>query len=130
MVVPLDKESYVLTTKTSGINISDTGKGPFHYMGTRSTAVIYVDKGVAKVLGYVVMTDQYSDKVLVEIKEDKTLLLENPRKGTGKFIGGTGKFAGIEGTLEYTRYHGPPEYGTFEGVVHVKSHWKLPETKK
>ncbi len=130
-VVPLDKERYVLTYETSGINISDTGKGPFHYMGTRNIGVIYLDKGVGKMLGYVVMTDQDSDKVLVEIKEDKTLLLENPRKGTGKFIGGTGKFAGIEGTLEYTRYNvEPPKYRTSQGVVHVKSHWKLPETNK
>jgi hypothetical protein len=77
------------------------------------------------------MTAPDGDKVIVELKEDKTLPAPNVNKGTGKFVGGTGKFAGIEGTMEYTRYYvKPAKKGTVQAVAHTKSHWKLPETKK
>jgi hypothetical protein len=126
-VAPLDKERFAMTYEAIGVNLSDTGEGPFHNMSTHNVGVIYFDKGVGKLLGYMTMTDPDGDKVLVEIKEDKTLPPPNPNKGTGKFIGGTGKFAGIEGTVEYTRYYTrPSKEGVAQAVSHSKATWKIP----
>jgi hypothetical protein len=62
-------------------------------------------QGVGKLLGYFVMTAPDGDKVLAEITEDKKFPPPNPNRNTGKFIGGTGKFSRIEGTIESTRYY-------------------------
>jgi hypothetical protein len=127
----LDKEQYALTYECLGVYLSDTGKGPLNNMSTHNIGVIYHDKGVGKVIGYMVMTAPDGDKVFAELKEDDTPSPPKPSKGSGKYIGGTGKFAGIEGTFEYSRYYvRPAKDGTVQEVAHVKSHWKLPETKK
>ena len=130
-VMPLDEDRYTLTYEALGVFLSDDGKGPFHNMSTRNIGVINFNKGVGKLLGYIVMTAPDGDKVLSEITEDKTLPPPNTNRGTGKFIGGTGKFSGIEGTIEYTRYYvQPATKGTAQAVSHSKSTWKLPGTKK
>ena len=47
-------------------------------------------------------------------------------KGTGKLIGGTGKFQGITGELEITTaYFGSPAEGTYQGVGHKKGSYKI-----
>jgi hypothetical protein len=123
----LDKESYALTYEALGVNVSDDGKGPFHNMSTHNVGVIYFDKGVGKLLGYMTMTAPDGDKILVELREDKTLPPPNPNKGIGKFIGGTGKFTGIEGTVEYQRYYArPSKKGVGQAVGRSKATWKIP----
>jgi|GEM_PF-303563 len=130
-IVSLDKDRYAVEFELLGVYLSDAGKGPFHNMSSQCVGVIYYDKGVGKLLGYMVMTAPDGDKVLVEIKEDKALPPPNPNKGTGKFLGGTGKFAGIEGTLEYSRYYTrPAKKGVAHAVSPSKYHWKIPEAKK
>ncbi len=130
-MVSLDKDRSAIAFELLGVYLSDTGGGPFHNMSTHSVGVIYFDKGVGETLGYMVMTAPDGDKVLLDLKEDKTLPPPNPNKGTGKYLGGTGKFAGIEGTLEYSRYYTrPSKKGVGQAVSRVKSHWKIPEAKK
>jgi hypothetical protein len=49
--------------------------------------------------------------------------------GIVNFVGGTGKFAGITGTGEFTQYTASPikaDDKTVRGVVSVKVNWKLP----
>jgi hypothetical protein len=101
--------------------LSDTGKGPFHNMSSRAIFVLHYDKGERTGLGYGVWTDPDGDKVFDEI----TL---KPQKTTGRFIGGTGKFAGIEGTVEVIEeiVLKPSKEGTTPTVNHMKIHWKLP----
>ena len=127
----LEKEQYSTTFECLGVYLSDTGKGPFNNVSTHNIGVIYHGKGVGNVIGYMVMTAPDGDKVFVEVKEDETPSPPNPSKGTGKYIGGTGKFAGIEWTCECSRYYvRPAKAGTVQEVAHIKFHWKLPETKK
>ena len=126
-VLPLDKEHFAVTYDVLGGFLSDTGKGPFHNMSTRNIGVINFAKGVGKLQGYIVMTAPDGDKVLCELKENKTLPAPNPNQGTIKFIGGTGKFAGIKGGGEYTRYYiQPAKKGTITAVSRSKTHWELP----
>jgi len=49
-------------------------------------------------------------------------------KGTGTIVGGTGKFDGITGTIEYNRYQlRPPAEGV--SVMVAKETWKFPQKK-
>ena len=51
-------------------------------------------------------------------------------KGTGTIVGGTGKFNGITGTIEYNGYQlRPPAKGVSASIMVAKETWKLPEKK-
>ena len=126
-VIPLDKDHIVITYQNKGVSVSDTGKGPFHNMSLYNVGVLYFEKGVGKLLGYMTLTDPEGDKVLIEIREDNTKMPPAVNSGTGKFIYGTGKFAGIEGTMEYKRWYvRPATKDTYQAIAKSKSSWKIP----
>ena len=48
-------------------------------------------------------------------------------KGTVTYVGGTGKFIGIQGSGEFSRINvRPAAEGTLQGYNRVKDHYKLP----
>ncbi|MCK4788476.1 MAG: hypothetical protein KAV87_32345 [Desulfobacteraceae bacterium] len=127
-VMPLEKDTYVVTFEHTGVLTSDTGKGPLHNMSVHCVGFHYYEKGIAKKsMGYEVYTDPDGDKVLTEFTDLEYHRTAKVKKGTVKFLGGTGKFAGIEGTFEYTRYTVRPAVkGTYQGISKLKGSWKLP----
>jgi hypothetical protein len=126
-MIPLDKDHLVVTSECKGACVSDTGKGPFHNMSLYDVATVYFEKGVGRVRGYITLTDPDGDKVLVEIKEDDTKHPPAMTSGTGKYLCGTGKFTGIEGTVEYKRWYvRPATKDTYQGITKVKNNWKIP----
>ena len=126
-VIPLDKDHHVITYEFKGVSVSDTGKGPFHNMSLYAVGTMYFEKGVGRALGYITLTDPDGDKVLVEIKEDNTKPAPAMSSGTGRYLCGTGKFAGIEGTMEYKRWYvRPATKDTYQGITKVKNSWKIP----
>ena len=125
--VPLDENHLVLTYQNKGAIVSDTGEGPFHNMSLYNVGIIYFENGVGKLLGYITCTDPEGDKVLIEIREDSTKLPPAANSGTGKYIYGTGKFTGIEGTMEYKRWYlRPATKDTYQAIGKSKSSWKIP----
>ena len=51
-------------------------------------------------------------------------------KGSGAYVGGTGKFEGITGTIEFARYQlRPPAKGAGASFSLGNGTWKLPEKK-
>jgi hypothetical protein len=58
---------------------------------------VYVDKGVGRYHGYETHADKDGDKVVWEIWDFPS----GSNKGKGKIIGATGKFTGIEGTMDF-----------------------------
>ena len=126
-MIPLDKEHAVVTYEAKGACASDTGKGPFNNVSLYNVGNIYYEKGVGRVVGYITLTDPDGDKVLIEIKEDNAKPEPAVNSGTGKFLCGTGKFAGIEGTTEYKRWSvRPATKDTLQAISKVKSSWKIP----
>lgn len=126
-IVPLDENHYVVTYQNKGVSVSDTGEGPFHNMSLYNVGVIYFENGVGRVLGYITLTDPDGDKVLVEIREDNTKPAPAVNSGTGKYIYGTGKFTGIEGTMEYKRWYvRPATKDTYQAIAKTKGSWKIP----
>jgi hypothetical protein len=61
------------------------------------------------------------------IEKEVTGKMGSGSKGTGHFVGGTGKLAGITGRGEFTRVIvRPAAEGTFQTVTRVKVTYKLP----
>jgi hypothetical protein len=94
-VFPIDKDRLVITVEQLGIRIEDSGKGPFNNMATHLVLVQYVDKGVPRFHGYITNMDKDGDKIVWEIWD------AGENKGKGKIIGATGKFEGMEGTVDF-----------------------------
>jgi len=62
----------------------------------------------------------------MELNEDSTQLGPNPTSGTGKIVGGTGKFKGIQGNMEYTRMNmRPAAEGTHQAISRGTGTWKI-----
>jgi hypothetical protein len=130
-IIPLDKERYVLVYDNKGVRVSDTGEGPFHNMSTWNVGVIYFEKGIGRLRGYIIDTDPEGDKVIMELTETATHPSTKPTSGTAKIIGGTGKFEGIQGNMEYTRESmRPSAKGTHQAYSKGKGSWKIVETKR
>jgi hypothetical protein len=130
-MIPIDEDALVIPYQNTGVNVSDTGKGPLHNMSLVNAGIIYFEKGVGKALGYITLTDPEGDKVVIEIREDNSKFPPAVSNGTGELIYGTGKFAGIEGTMEYKRWNvRPATKDTYQAVAKVKYSWKIPETKE
>jgi hypothetical protein len=130
-VVPLDKERFVLVYDNKGVRVSDTGEGPFHNNSTWNVGVMYFEKGVGRLRGYVISTDPEGDKWIMEITETASQPSPKPTSGTGKIIGGTGKFEGIQGNTEYTRRSvRPSAKGTHQSFSKMKGTWKIVKPKQ
>jgi hypothetical protein len=130
-IIPLDKENFIFTYENRGVRVSDSREGPFHGMSTHNVGVFYFENGVGTLRGYILNMDKDGDKVVMEITEEGVTMEPGPKTGTAKIIGGTGKFKGIEGNLEYTRITMRPiEEGTHQAISRGKGTWKIVEPKK
>jgi hypothetical protein len=99
-------------------------------MSSYNVGACYYEKGVGSLRGYITWMDKDGDKILMEITEE-TGQLGSPINGTAKMIGGTGKFTGIEGRMEYTRRNlRPVADGTHQAVSNRKGNYKIVEPKK
>ena len=85
--------------------------------------VSYSDKGEEKVVCYAVWTDLDGDNVFQEY-------MFKDQKVHSKLLGGTGRFAGIEGTVEQTESPEidlrPSMGGSFSAIGPFKINYKLP----
>ena len=125
-MVPIDQNHFILIYENKGVSVNDSGEGPFNNMSTYNVGSIYFENGVGKLLGYVTMTDPDGDKILVEIREDGAKLAPAVNSGTGKFIYGTGKFKGIQGSMEYKRWYvRPATKDTYQAISKSKSSYKI-----
>ena len=127
-VIPLDKENLVITYENFGVRVEDSKEGPFHGMSTHNVGVIYYENGVGRLRGYIFNIDKDGDQVIMELTEDASQLGPKPTNGTARIIGGTGKFKGIQGTMEYTRMNmRPAAEGTHQAISRGTGTWKIVE---
>jgi hypothetical protein len=127
--VPMEKERVQMNYEAFGVGVSDTGEGVLHNATVHILGALHAVKGDYKDSGFMVFTHPDGDKVFLTYKA--TGRLWKSAKGTVTYVGGTGKFAGIQGSGEFTR-HGlrPPTKGMLAGFAVAKTNWELPETKK
>jgi hypothetical protein len=130
-MIPLDEARFVLTYKNFGVNVADSKESPFHGTSTYNVGVIYFENGVGRLRGYIINTDKDGDKYIMELTEEASQMAPKPTSGKGKIIGGTGKFKGIQGNMEYTRRNvRPAAEGTHQAISTYKTTWKIVEPKK
>ena len=124
---PLDEETQFVTWEQKGVSLSDDPKSPFHNMSQNCAGLQLWNKGIGTTFGYCIGLAPDGDKTLFEVKQENLKPGPGLKKGTYKYIGGTGKFAGIEGGGEYTNYGvRPAEDGTYQTVGKNKGNYKLP----
>jgi hypothetical protein len=106
------------------------GEGPMNNASFRFMGALQIVKGVYdNDFGLVVFTTPEGDKAFATYEAAGRIGASG--KGTFKYVGGTGKLAGLQGGGEITRISlRPSAEGTIQGYNKVKGHWKLPETKK
>ncbi len=125
-MIPIDKEHVILTYENTGVRVEDSKTGPFHQVSTHNIGVMYFEKGVGVLRGYLTWMDKDGDKVTWELTETDSKLGPVPTKGTAKIIAGTGKFTGIEGNMEYTRQNlRPIAEMTNQAISFSKGTWKI-----
>jgi hypothetical protein len=126
-----DKGSFVTLWEMMGIMTEDDGEGPFHNLSTRGIGLTFFEQGVGSSKGYYCLTDPEGDKIFLDFDASDLSLKPGVKKGSFRIIGGTGKFAGMEGAGESSYYSvKPAKEGTFQGIDHAKGKWKLPGGKK
>ena len=104
----------------SGVIFNDAGKGFLHKVRADCTLMNDVNEGRANASGTCVMTDADGDKVYLEWK----CAGEMPVcPGDEKFVGGTGKYAGITGS---SKFQGNFIGDTGGGWSDWKGEYKLP----
>lgn len=96
-VMPIDQDHMVFIGEQVGVRVDDTGKGPFHNMATHIAMIMYMEKGKFVYHGYETHADKDGDKVIWEIWDFPA----GTNRGKGKIIGATGKFEGMEGTMDF-----------------------------
>ena len=130
-MIPLDEARFVLTYKNYGVSVNDSKQAPFHGMSTYNMGVLYYENGLGRLRGYLINTDKDGDKYIVELTEEASQMAPKPTSGKGKIIGGTGKFKGIQGEIEYTRRNvRPAAEGTHQAISKYKTTWRIVEPKK
>jgi hypothetical protein len=96
----------------------------FHCWGLQEAA-----DGEAVEQGFCVATDPSGDLFATKFTLDRHKLGVSGRKGTASFIGGTGKFTGVTGTIAVV-LHGaefrPLVEGTYVSYVNIEGNYKLP----
>jgi len=127
-VVPLGPDRVYVTWESFGVVVSDTGGGLFHNTTIRCAGAYLAEKGSweSDVYGFYTLKD--GEKVFVSGKfGGKMGMPPPPANGTAKFIGGTGKYSGIQGGTEYTSYFlRPSAEGITQSYNKAKIIYKLP----
>jgi hypothetical protein len=127
-VLPMGEERVQMNYVSYGVSVSDTGKGIFHNASGHVVGGLHAVKGAYEDSGFGSYTLPDGDKVFFTYKASGTL--RKSAKGTFTFVGGTGKFVGIQGGGEFTRHSlHPPAKGVFASFTISKGNWKLPEVK-
>jgi hypothetical protein len=125
-VLPMGKGVVQINYEGWGINQSDTGKGLLHNASSHVVGGLLLVKGVYKNdSGVCSFTRPDGDQVFMTYKTSG--VAGKTGKGTITYVGGTGKFVGIQGGGEFTRHHlRPPAKGFGASLNVVKSNWKIP----
>ena len=127
--LPMEKERLQMNYEVSGVFVSDTGKGLLHNASMHVLGALHAVKGAYKDSGFMVLTRPDGDKVFATYEGSGTV--GKSSKGTLTYVGGTGKFVGIQGSGEFTRYMlRPPAKGMIAAFSVSKTNWEVPEAKK
>ena len=124
-VLAMGQERLQLNYEGSGVFVNDSGKGIVHLASFYALGTMHAVKGVFEETGFLVMTATDGDKIYGTYKSSGTF--GKPVNATYTWVGGTGKYTGIEGSGEFTRYalQNATEV-VFTSTSTLKGKYKLP----
>jgi len=124
--VAMGQERFQMTYEVLGVIVSDASDCILQNASLRCVGSNHAITGAYEDdNGFCVSTRPDGDQLFTSYKASGKL--GGVGKGTFTYVGGTGKFAGIEGGGEFTRIGvRPAAEGTFQGYNRVKDHYKLP----
>src|SRR5207302_1158191 len=119
-------EFLLVTGESMGLLVSDSGAGPFNDLSGRCVSQVLYVKGVGRNQGHCVFMDRAGDQWLLEFEAPAQKLGTATQHGMVKYLGETGKFAGVrgEGEYAYTSLR-PVADGTYQGYSKFKGHYRL-----
>jgi hypothetical protein len=129
--LPMGEERAQVNYKGYGVSLSDTGEGLLHMASAYVLGGLQSIKGkYENDSGLIVYTRPDGDKIFVTY--ECSGVSGKVGKGTITYVGGTGKFVGIQGSGKFTRYMLQPiKKGKIGASLAVsKSQWKIVEPKK
>jgi hypothetical protein len=130
-MLPTGKERVQINYEAYGVALSDTGEGLLHNASGYVVGSTHSFKGhYEDDSGSGIFTRPDGDKIFFTYKAAG--ISGKVGKGSTTYVGGTGKFAGIQGSGEFTRYMLQPiKKGAIGASLNIsKSHWKIVEPKK
>ncbi len=112
-VFQIEPGRFIQQSEILGVRVNDSGDGPFHGASVHIVSVMYGSKGYMGFRGYETWTDKDGDKVIWELLDTPAGASSSP----ARLIGGTRKYNGWEGTIEYTlQFPKPFPDGTRRGI--------------
>jgi hypothetical protein len=113
-IIQIDPDRMILPLELLGIRVNDSGDGPFHGASVHIVGVGYRTKGYYGYRGYVTWIDKDGDIVIWELLDTPPGASTSP----GRLIDATGKYAGRQGTIEYSlQYPKAFPEGTRRGIA-------------
>jgi hypothetical protein len=130
-VLPLGKDRTQASWEFLGANVADAGKGLGHNASVRCIGTGHSLGGVYETYANsCVFTQPDGDQFFTTEKvtgSTGTALKGGVTQGISTILGGTGKLAGLTGTIDWTRYGVRPALeGTAQSVTRGKLTYKLP----
>jgi len=124
--VAMGQERIQITYEVLGVIVSDASDCILQNASLRCIGSYHVIKGAYEDdSGFCVCTRPDGDQLFTSYKASGRLGAVG--KGTVTYVGGTGKFVGIQGDGEFSRFGArPAAEGTLQGYNRVKDHYKLP----
>ena len=124
-VLDMSEGRFQMNFSSTGTLVSDTKEGFLHLAAVYTLGTGYAADGVVVVTGSMVFTATDGDKVYATVKGSGAL--RGQSNGVVTFTGGTGRYTGIQGEGEYTRFPLPPAtVGVWTSMDIVKTNYKLP----
>jgi len=124
--VAMGQERFQMTYEVLGVIVSDASDCILQNASLRCIGSYHAIKGAYEDdSGFCVCTRPDGDQLFTSYKASGRLGAVG--KGTVTYVGGTGKFTGIQGNGEFSRISvRPAAEGTHQGYNRVKDHYKLP----
>lgn len=108
----------VIQFEMLGIRVNDDAEGLFHEAAVHIVGLFFVGKTGGKLRAFESWTDANGDKVIWELAEsDAKDTQPGTSAGTARVLSGTGKYAGIQGTMDWVVNNPRPfPEGTGRGI--------------
>ncbi|MFZ0449301.1 MAG: hypothetical protein WAL98_08665 [Desulfatiglandaceae bacterium] len=129
-ILPMGRGLAQVNYEGWGVCQSDTGEGLLHNASAHVVGGLLVVKGVYKNdSGLISYTRPDGDQIFMTYI--CSAVVGKNAKGTFTYVGGTGKFVGIQGSCEFTRHmlqNPTKEFGA--SFASGKGHWKIVAPQK